>query len=74
MFLGSQPTYEELKPDMRQRREQGDLRSQPTYEELKHDMGICKFDHLGRSQPTYEELKHINFTGLPAGTEFPAYL
>ena len=32
---GSQPTYEELKPNKRRFNNEENLRSQPTYEELK---------------------------------------
>jgi len=56
--MGSQPTYEELKPLVGQHILRQIHGSQPTYEELKPGIHASKIARQSCSQPTYEELKH----------------
>ena len=71
----SQPTYEELKPRICEKRAAGTERSQPTYEELKLDQ-VTEAEYTPySSQPTYEELKqHPGGVGGAKIYWFPAYL
>ena len=73
--FGSQPTYEELKPQDFAKLQKGGVRSQPTYEELKHKPVALRPALILGSQPTYEELKQWRRgRGDPANKRFPAYL
>ena len=57
--ISSQPTYEELKPDIPADVQQHLPGSQPTYEELKHNGRGYIMGDRNCSQPTYEELKRV---------------
>ena len=76
MKVGSQPTYEELKPQTESAAGTERFGSQPTYEELKP--GLAYPVSLVRpisSQPTYEELKraYVSRSIVPQAA-FAAYL
>ena len=72
---GSQPTYEELKPQKQALSARRVGCSQPTYEELKLMIPLIFLLPGISSQPTYEELKHHTAELSKKITSgFPAYL